>query len=309
MKCITILLIVFCLAILCYTEVYSLPTTPGLSKLANSSQRLSSEERTILECLSKLNSLISLVRSKLANTSADLTWLDDFESEISAEENAQETRMMREEGFVIVAQGPSLWNVSDGGHGPLTNISDEENCVVAVDCPNRHIYWTNAETGIRRFGYDGSDNQLVVRKEGLNRGMAIDFVAGNLFWIQGSDIVVAKMKDLAVGYKTILRRIDSASALAVHPARGSIYWSHCYLSGSATIETAAMDGSNRRVLVTAVDARALAVDYETDDLYWTDYHTGNVESISLYGGSKRLISAQPLRQFSYGISLTSHYVF
>ncbi|OQV11610.1 hypothetical protein BV898_14108 [Hypsibius exemplaris] len=71
-----------------------------------------------------------------------------------------------------------------------------------------------------------------------------------------------------------------------------------------------MDGSNRQVFVTGVDANSLALDYEANDLYWADHNTGNIECISLNGGGKRIVSAQgSAGQHSAGISLSGGRVY
>ncbi|OWA55043.1 putative Low-density lipoprotein receptor-related protein 4, partial [Hypsibius exemplaris] len=213
-------------------------------------------------------------------------------------------------GFLVFAQGRSLWKLPGEDVGEtreLSNISGEINKAVTVDCVNHHLYWTNEPTGIRRSRYDGSDNHLVVKK-GMYLGLAVDFVSGNIFWVQCGVILVAKMSHLEDGHKTIISHaeINRYSALAVHPTRGSIYWSH----SQTTIETASMDGSNRQVWVTGVWAESLALDYEANDLYWADWKTGNIECISLNGGGKRIVSAQgSAGKYSWGISLSGGRVY
>ncbi|OQV13542.1 hypothetical protein BV898_12179 [Hypsibius exemplaris] len=128
-------------------------------------------------------------------------------------------------GFLVFAQGYSLWRIpveDNGDTKELTNIPEEWIHAVAVDCVNHHLYWTIWEKGIRRSRYDGSNNHLVVTNDTIYCGLAVDFVAGNMFWIQGSNIFVAKTSNLEAGHKTIISHagIDSWSALAVHPSRG-----------------------------------------------------------------------------------------
>ncbi|OQV11612.1 hypothetical protein BV898_14110 [Hypsibius exemplaris] len=57
---------------------------------------------------------------------------------------------------------------------------------------------------------------------GIYLGLAVNFVSGNMFWVEGSAILVAKMSHLEAGHKTIISHvgIDLNSALAVHPSRG-----------------------------------------------------------------------------------------
>ncbi|OQV19428.1 putative Low-density lipoprotein receptor-related protein 4 [Hypsibius exemplaris] len=213
-------------------------------------------------------------------------------------------------GFLVLAQGPSLWKLPGEDVNEtkeLSSFSIEVNEEVAVDCINHYLYWTIYGKGIRRSRYDGSDNHLVVTSGEIYYGLAVDFVAGNMFWVQNSAILVAKMSNLEAGHKTIISHtgMDNYGGLAVHPSRGSIYWSH-----SNTIESISMDGSNHQVLVTGAHALSLALDYEANDLYWTDQSTGNIECISLNGGGKRIVSAQgSAGKDSWGISLSGERVY
>ncbi|OWA50391.1 putative Low-density lipoprotein receptor-related protein 4 [Hypsibius exemplaris] len=254
-------------------------------------QQFADLARNFSQAESRLTLLEFSARRKFANISDDKALMDVFKVETADERDSNAGR--NRGGFLVFAQGPSLWKMSGEDIGEtkeLSNVSGEHNVAIAVDCVNHHLYWTIEQTGIRRSGYDGSDNRLVVTKADLRYGLAVDFVSGNLFWIEGRAILVAKMSHLEAGHQTIISHaeINYHSALAVHPSRGSIYWSH----SSSTIETASMDGSNRQVLITEVHTNSLALDFEANDLYWAVYETGNIECISLNGGGKRIVSAQ-----------------
>ncbi|OWA53523.1 putative Zinc metalloproteinase nas-4 [Hypsibius exemplaris] len=128
-------------------------------------------------------------------------------------------------GFLVFAQGPSLWKLPGEDVGEtreLSHMSGEYSRAIAVDCVNHYLYWTNDQTGIRRSRYDGSDNHPVVTKAGMRYGLAMDFVSGNMFWVQDNAVLVAKMSHLEAGHKTIISHteINRFSALAVHPSRG-----------------------------------------------------------------------------------------
>ncbi|OWA51416.1 putative Zinc metalloproteinase nas-14 [Hypsibius exemplaris] len=226
------------------------------------------------------------------------------------EQKRNTTEQHKTGGFLVFAQGPFLWRLPTedlDDAEQLSNITEEKNYAVAVDCVNHHLYWTNKQTGIRRSRYDGSDNNLVVTNDETLLGLAVDFVSGNMFWAQGSAILVAKMSQLEAGHKTIISSMDIyvLTALAVHPSSGSIYWSH----SATTIETASMNGSNRQVLITQVSAISLALDYERNELYWADSNNGNIECVSLNGGSKRIVSTQRRgMKYSFGLSLSGERV-
>ncbi|OQV19430.1 hypothetical protein BV898_06544 [Hypsibius exemplaris] len=141
----------------------------------------------------------------------------------------------------------------------------------------------------------------------IKNGLAVDFVAGNMFWVQGDEILIAKMSHLEAGHKTIISDLSFyyINTLAVHPSRGLIYW-----ATFTSIETVSMDGNTRCVLVNRAAARSLALDYEANDLYWADDYTGNIECVSLNGGAKRIVSARgEAGAICCGISLSGGRVY
>ncbi|OQV23385.1 putative Low-density lipoprotein receptor-related protein 4 [Hypsibius exemplaris] len=194
----------------------------------------------------------------------------------------------------------------------LSNISADSGSIVA-DCVEHNLYWNSMSTGIRRSQYDGSDNKLVLPQPGTYLGLAIDFISRNIFWRNGDSLFVAKLKDLPAGQFTVMTdvRLTLDSALAVHPARGMIYWSASTgENGRLTIQATSMDGSNDKVLVEGVWVLSLAIDFDTDRLYWADHSTGNLESIALDGRLRRLISAQgESGKQVYGITVSSSRIY
>ncbi|OWA53520.1 putative Low-density lipoprotein receptor-related protein 6 [Hypsibius exemplaris] len=277
--------------------------------MATVSDTLLGPTGTVTQAIDRLTLLEPSARKKFTNISDEKTLTDIFTVVTPAKTDPNIRR--NRGGFLVFGQGSSLWKLPGEDVGEtkeLSNIPGEQNCAVAVDCVNHHIYWTNLQTGIRRSRYDGSNNHLVLTKAGIRHGLAVDFVSGNMFWIEDSAIFVAKMSDLEAGHKTIISHVGISewSALAVHPSRGSIYWSRL----DQTIETASMDGSNRQVWVTGVYNPSLALDYEANDLYWADRSTGNIECISLNGGGKRIVSAQGSAWItSWGMSLSGGRVY
>ncbi|OWA54704.1 hypothetical protein BV898_19105 [Hypsibius exemplaris] len=178
---------------------------------------------SVTKATDRLTLLESSARRKFTNISDETALIDVFKVVTPDERDADVRR--NPGGFLVFAQGPSLWKLPAEDIGEtkqLSNNSGETNGAVAVDCVNHHLYWTNPETGIRRSRYDGSDNHLVVTKAGIYGGLAVDFVSGNLFWVQGSAILVAKISHLEDGNKTIISHtgINIVSAPAVHPSRG-----------------------------------------------------------------------------------------
>ncbi|KFQ87662.1 Low-density lipoprotein receptor-related protein 1, partial [Phoenicopterus ruber ruber] len=151
------------------------------------------------------------------------------------------------------------------------------------------IYWTNWHTG--RISYrelpassaastasnrnrrqiDGGVTHLNISGLKMPRGIAIDWVAGNIYWTDsGRDVIeVAQMK--GENRKTLISgMIDEPHAIVVDPLRGTMYWSDW--GNHPKIETAAMDGTLRETLVqdNIQWPTGLAVDYHNERLYWAD---------------------------------------
>ncbi|OWA53748.1 hypothetical protein BV898_18170 [Hypsibius exemplaris] len=192
--------------------------------MATLSDTLLGPTGSVTRATDQLTLLESSARRKFTNISDEEALMDVFKMVTPDERDAIVRR--NRGGFLVTAQGP-LWKLPGedvGETSQLSNISEEENHAVAVDCVNHHLYWTIWGKGIRRSWYDGSDNHLVVTKAGISLGLAVDFIARNMFWIQHSAILVAKMSHLKAGHKNIISHteIDWRSALAVHPSRGDI---------------------------------------------------------------------------------------
>ncbi|OWA54731.1 hypothetical protein BV898_19131 [Hypsibius exemplaris] len=185
--------------------------------MATMSDTLLGPTGTATRAIDQLTLLESSARKKFTNISDEKTLTGIF-TVVTPDERRNRG------GFLVFAQGPSLWKLPGEDVGEtreLSNNSGEWNYALAVDCVNQHLYWISLRTGIRRSRYDGSDNHLVTEAE-IFSGLAVDFVSGNMFWVEGSAIHVAQMSHLEAGHKTIISHtgINSDSALAVHPSRG-----------------------------------------------------------------------------------------
>ncbi|OQV15413.1 putative Fibroblast growth factor receptor-like protein 2 [Hypsibius exemplaris] len=217
--------------------------------------------------------------------------------------------------FLAFTQSQNVWRIplanESVGTQLLSNISADGGSIVA-DCAEHKLYWNSMADGIRRSRYDGSDNQLVLPQKEIYLGLAIDFISRNIFWRKGNSLFVARLKDLPSGQLTVMTdsRLTVDSALAVHPARGMIYWSGSTgANGRSTIQATSMNGSNDAVLVEGVWVLSLTIDFETDRLYWADHGTGNLESVSLDGGLRRIYAQGANGKQVYGITSSKSRIF
>ncbi|KAM4582658.1 low-density lipoprotein receptor-related protein 1-like isoform 1-T1 [Fundulus diaphanus] len=178
---------------------------------------------------------------------------------------------------------------------------------VRIDALDLHVktnrlYWTNWHTGRISF-YDlpsssSSQNSnrnrrqtdsrvinLEIPELKMPRGIAVDWVAGNLYWTDsGRDVIEVAQMGGGRHRKTLISgMIDEPYAIVVDPQRGKMYWADW--GNHPKIETAAMDGTMRETLVeeNIQWPTGLAVDYFHERLYWADAKLSLICSVRLDG--------------------------
>uniref|UniRef100_A0A3Q2X6U1 Low density lipoprotein receptor-related protein 1Aa n=1 Tax=Haplochromis burtoni TaxID=8153 RepID=A0A3Q2X6U1_HAPBU len=218
---------------------------------------------------------------------------------------------------------------------------------VRIDAMDLHvktnrIYWTNWHTG-RISSYDlpssssspNSNNNRDRRQSDsritsleipdlkMPRGIAVDWVAGNLYWTDsGRDVIEVAQISGGRHRKTLISgMIDEPHAIVVDPQRGKMYWADW--GNHPKIETAAMDGTMRETLVeeNIQWPTGLAVDYFNERLYWADAKLSVICSVKL-NGSDAIVAVNSIKNklhqpFSidvfedhiYGVTYINNYVF
>ncbi|XP_078803799.1 low-density lipoprotein receptor-related protein 1 isoform X7 [Oryzias latipes] len=217
---------------------------------------------------------------------------------------------------------------------------------VRIDAMDLHvktnrIYWTNWHTR-RISSYDlpssstSSQNSNRNRRQSdtrvtnldipdlkMPRGIAVDWVAGNLYWTDsGRDVIeVAQMSGGRHRKTLISGMIDEPHSIVVDPQRGKMYWTDW--GNHPKIETAAMDGTMRETLVekNIQWPTGLAVDYFNERLYWADAKLSLICSVRLNGsdavvavnGVKNNLhhpfSIDVFEDYIYGVTYINNHVF
>uniref|UniRef100_A0A3P9BHD9 Low density lipoprotein receptor-related protein 1Aa n=1 Tax=Maylandia zebra TaxID=106582 RepID=A0A3P9BHD9_9CICH len=218
---------------------------------------------------------------------------------------------------------------------------------VRIDAMDLHvktnrIYWTNWHTG-RISSYDlpssssspNSNNNRDRRQSDsritsleipdlkMPRGIAVDWVAGNLYWTDsGRDVIEVAQISGGRHRKTLISgMIDEPHAIVVDPQRGKMYWADW--GNHPKIETAAMDGTMRETLVeeNIQWPTGLAVDYFNERLYWADAKLSVICSVKL-NGSDAIVAVNSIKNklhqpfsidvfedYIYGVTYINNYVF
>ncbi|KAK9679907.1 Low-density lipoprotein receptor repeat class B [Popillia japonica] len=154
------------------------------------------------------------------------------------------------------------------------------------------IFWTDSDHGvIRSIARDGTQRRIIIDQHevientasDILTGLAVDWSAGNIYWSDPKHgvIEVARLNGSS-RYVILSHEIGKPTALAIDPAVGLLVW-----AGGTKIESAALDGSNRYLLVDqAVSISDITLDYTEKLIYFCDTGKNTIERIT-YNGSNR----------------------
>lgn len=158
---------------------------------------------------------------------------------------------------------------------------------------NGTLFWADSQIGeIKRSGLTAGPIQTVI-DTGIKQltSIALDWISELLFIDSPSGIMVCNL--YGEYCTTLLKDVDVVS-LAVDPEEGRLFWIGSFENGTMKlyrVETAAMDGSGRMVLVDNLRATAqcLSLDLKLKHVYWVEdyslryvgYKGGNVVTLKL----------------------------
>ena len=163
------------------------------------------------------------------------------------------------------------------------------------------IYWTDwADDSIysASLSSDASmSNIKVVVHSSLTsaEGLAVDWIGGNLYWIQSNldQIEVSKLNG-SFRQTLIAGRMERPRALALEPREAMLFWTDWDPAGNPRIERCSMDGneSNRQVIYNVSNyggawPNGLTVDYQARRIYWTDARSDSIHTAKYDGSDPR----------------------
>ncbi|XP_039514603.1 low-density lipoprotein receptor-like isoform X1 [Pimephales promelas] len=176
-------------------------------------------------------------------------------------------------------------------------LSSEKHFVLSLDYDwqQQKMYWINLNTdNIKWLSLDQKSKGTLIK--GINAdSLAVDWVARNLYWADsvnsqinavGLESDAAKTTDRVMILGEDLGQLRS---IALLPQKGIMFWSET--GDEAQIESAGMDGSDRRVLVSH-SLRwpvSLTVDSIHHRIYWTDEKLKCIGSANIDGGDIKIL--------------------
>ena len=172
------------------------------------------------------------------------------------------------------------------------------------------IVWADGDQGtITSIQRDGTNRRTIVDGAETIQGIAVDWVAENLYWTNPvADVIEMCRLNGSDHYILVANGLEKPGAIALHPGAGLMFWADT--GEHVRIERANLDGTNRTLLVNSslqypVD---LVVDYEEGYLYWVDQSAKKIERVQLDGSNRETILnsdvlEHPVAVFVYGDSI------
>ena len=159
---------------------------------------------------------------------------------------------------------------------------------IAFDPEEQKIYWStdgDFPRSIRRSKIDGSDHEILIEGDELNRptALTLDLESRRIYWAESvrGKIRRARLDGSSVEDILVAKALTSFG-LAIDDEAGTLYWSDF---ASGTIERMDLDGNNRELLLSAangVDApTGLALDVAAQKIYWADSGAQTINRASL----------------------------
>lgn len=158
----------------------------------------------------------------------------------------------------------------------------------------KRSYMVNAQNGQAKIGFA---QDLNMKGNSKPTGVAVDWVADNLYWTE-TDRAGSKPRGRVLVAKTdgryrraiINAGLEVPTSIVVNPQLGRMFWSD---AGSAPkIETSWMDGSKRRPLITDAirHPAGLTIDYAQEhQIYWVDTKLNTIETMRPDGTLRKVI--------------------
>ncbi|CAB4016149.1 prolow-density lipo receptor-related 1, partial [Paramuricea clavata] len=200
-------------------------------------------------------------------------------------------------------------------------VAENSSAVLWLDGKKKAIYLAAFEAKRQRRRRDTGKYQAIVQTTGKPQSFAVDWMGGNIFWIEASstDILLyytIKVKSIFGKGHRALSRIgphNQPSSLILYLEKRKMFW--CEVGLVPKIEVANLNGTGRKVLVKSklLWPTSLAIDTLTDRLYWCDMKESEVETVFTNGTDRRVVltSAQLKGEFSepYSIDVFEDYLY
>lgn len=160
---------------------------------------------------------------------------------------------------------------------------------IAVDWLAQNIYWTDSEARrIEVARLNGSSRKVLLYK-GIEepKCLVLEPRKGYMYWSEWPSDSIRRAAMDGSDLTTVISGANHASGLTQDPETRRLYWAS--QSRPKAIESADWDGTKRQILVRNEIEEPYAVTLYHDNVYWSDWNTGDIERVNKLTGENRTL--------------------
>ncbi|VTJ88710.1 Hypothetical predicted protein, partial [Marmota monax] len=157
---------------------------------------------------------------------------------------------------------------------------------IAYDLERSTYFWVDEVLNVFVLGKPNSV-PLYPELTAVN-SISLDWSTGQLYWASSfARVICAGLSD-GRGYVKILEKDLVPEQLVVFPEKKYLYWVNRGGTGVRAVESAGMDGSDRKVLtvLTTEEPLGLTLDHVTGRLYWISEYKKSIETVKVDGSGR-----------------------
>ncbi|XP_033127863.1 low-density lipoprotein receptor-related protein 2-like [Anneissia japonica] len=203
--------------------------------------------------------------------------------------------------------------IHDDAMTPITTGDSSDFGEIDVHVASGYMYYIDSYSKINRVRLDGSTPETIIDDSSFQHGfggLAVDWQAGNLYWTSSFTYEnYIEMSRLDGSYRTVLWKTPdtSPSSIAVNPNLGYLYYAD---NGQIRqIVRASLNAKDRVVLVNTTISYVtdIAVDYVTNDVYWSDSRVDTIQRMKWDGTERTFV--QEFITAPSGIAIYKDYLY
>ncbi|XP_062594617.1 low-density lipoprotein receptor-related protein 4-like, partial [Saccostrea cucullata] len=142
--------------------------------------------------------------------------------------------------------------------------------------------------------------------------LTIDYSTGNIYYSAVAPIpnqsFIGVVNKKSFGSKTLLSNLHRPKDIVLYPSKGYLYWTE--IGSSKEISRSYMDGKSQTYIATTNIGfpTGLAIDFNSNRLYWTDASKDHIEYSDLNGENRNVLTTDK-DSFPMGIIVLGQYLY
>ncbi|KAM7369179.1 hypothetical protein PAMP_013472 [Pampus punctatissimus] len=180
---------------------------------------------------------------------------------------------------------------------------------LTFDIVRGSYYWADGHGSI--YKSDGRKSLTIYTGEPGIKGLACDWLNGNLFWTNQRTGSIYMQANDGKMYTTVMSKNISPSELVLVPVESLMFWINAGPGDRVTLEKSWMDGSERNPLtvLTAQSAHSLSADVAARRLYWISDFKKSVETVKLDGTGRYSFTGLFNRRPALGLTVFESFFY